>query len=543
MASPDRSNVLDDFDHLRKHVLGKPLAAGIRHDEVAAHLAGLQEERFACVAYAEVHARPLIQPRGGFPTFRQQRNLTLALAEAGADFIPLTVDSYTRHNDYERASYLLGHSEETGNNYLNGYPLVSHGYELTRRLFEGIAKPVCLRHGTPDARLLAETAIAAGITEIEGGGLSYCIPYSKSFPIDQALLHWQYVDRLCATYSKPGHAIHRESFGPLTATLVPPFMVIAVEIIEFLLALEQGVTSFSVGYGQTGSLAQDIATAALLRKLPREYAERFGFGDVDVRLVYHQWMGAFPSDPVHAQNLIAASALIAGLVGADKIVIKTRDEARGIPSIETNCEAVRSVRYVLDKHPAGRAADSTSVAEERQLIESETRLLLERIFELPDNTFWESVHRACREGLIDIPFAPHLANANRLVTVRDGGLAIRVRDPGSVPMSKADRKQEAKLLASVTDSKGHAIAYEYDDNGNLSSIEYEDGTREVFTYDGVGNMSTRTNRRGETITYTHNAAGQVLSKVKGIAIKNSVIVFFCPVARKSLSILSLEKPP
>ena len=41
----------------------------------------------------------------------------------------------------------------------------------------------------------------AGITEIEGGGISYCLPYSEAFPLDRALLYWQYVDRVCALHS------------------------------------------------------------------------------------------------------------------------------------------------------------------------------------------------------------------------------------------------------------------------------------------------------------------------------------------------------
>ena len=104
---------------------------------------------------------------------------------------------------------------------------MSHGHELTRELYRGLDKPVSLRHGTPDARLLAEVAIASGIAEIEGGGICYCLPYSEGFPLDRCLLYWQYVDRVCALNSTPERPIHRESFGPLTATLVPPAIAVA----------------------------------------------------------------------------------------------------------------------------------------------------------------------------------------------------------------------------------------------------------------------------------------------------------------------------
>ena len=33
--------------------------------------------------------------------------------------------------------------------------------------------------------------------------------------------------------------IHRESFGPLSATMVPPMMIVVVQVLELLLAVEQ----------------------------------------------------------------------------------------------------------------------------------------------------------------------------------------------------------------------------------------------------------------------------------------------------------------
>ena len=78
--------------------------------------------------------------------------LTRQLSEAGADFIPLTIDSYTRHNQYDTATQLLHRSEEEGKNYLNGYPLVTHGHKLTRELYHDIARKAReeLRRGGTD---------------------------------------------------------------------------------------------------------------------------------------------------------------------------------------------------------------------------------------------------------------------------------------------------------------------------------------------------------------------------------------------------------
>ena len=448
MARPSDKARLRHTDRQRTQVLAHPLARGLCPDEVSGFLASVPHRRFPTVAYAEREAMPLIQPRGGVPLFEAQLQLTQALSEAGADFIPLTIDSCTRHNQYETAMQLLRRGEEEGHSYLNGYPLVCHGHELTRQLYLDLDKPVSLRHGTPDARLLVEIAIASGIAEIEGGGLCYCLPYSEGFPIDRALLYWQYVDRVCALYSTPERPIHRESFGPLTATLVPPALAIVIEIIEALLAAEQGVLSFAVSFGQTGSFTQDVATARVLRRLVRKALDEHGFEAMQVHMVYHQWMGQFPMQRERAAALIAGSALVAGVIDADKIVVKTIDEALGVPRPEVNAEAVDTVRYVLRTFAAPKMIESSSIEVEAALLESEAGNILDAIYGLSGDMFWESVYRAFQLGWLDIPFSPHADNANRLISMRDANHSIRIVEPGAVPISTANAVSERKLLSS-----------------------------------------------------------------------------------------------
>ena len=453
MALPSCQARLADIEKYRSQVLSHPLARGISPDEVRDHLASVPAKRFPRVMYEARGEVPYIQPRGGFPLFEAQHELTRKLSDAGADFIPLTIDSYTRQNRYETATQLLHRSEEEGKNYLNGYPLISHGYELTRQLYTDLEKPVSLRHGTPDARLLAEVALAAGIAEIEGGAICYCLPYSEGFPLDRCLLYWQYVDRICALHSTPERPIHRESFGPLTATLVPPAIAIAVEVIEALLAAEQGVVSFAVSFGQTGCLFQDIATAAVLRELTRHYLDRFGFESVRTYLVYHQWMGQFPSDRERAAALIACSALVSSIIDADKIVTKTVDEAIGVPRPEINAEACGMVRYVLRSFRSAETLTSPIVQLETELIRSEARSILDAIFNISAREFWDSVFRAFQIGFLDVPFAPHIDNRNQLLSVRDANGAIRIANPGNVPISKSDAELEREMLASRTNGE------------------------------------------------------------------------------------------
>jgi methylaspartate mutase epsilon subunit len=374
----------------------------------------------------------LVQPRGGFPTYDKVFELYGEFVGAGVDILPLTIDSNTRLNDYAMAKKMLALSEETDENMLNGYPLVNHGYRVTRKMVTHYDTPISLRHGTPDARLLVEVALASGIFEIEGGPITYLLPYSKNFPLDKAFLYWKYVEKVCAEYSKLNEPINRESFGPLSATLQPPAIVIVIQLLEMLLSLEEGVKSFSVSFSQTGSMSQDIVSSNVIKKLARKYADRFGYNDAIVNLVYHQWMGAFPRDKEFSDSLINTSTVIASLVRADKMITKTRDEAFGIPTKEVNATAVRNTQYTLNML---RGLPVITDEEEEENLTQMVDDIMEAVFNDPADTLWRQVFNSIKKGIIDIPFSPHIINNGEAITIRDEEYNIRFYKRGNIPIS------------------------------------------------------------------------------------------------------------
>lgn len=373
----------------------------------------------------------LVQPRGGFPTYKKQFALNEFFVEANVDVLPLTIDSNTRLNDYATAKKMLRLSEESEQDMLNGYPLVNHGYRTTRKMVTHFNKPVSLRHGTPDARLLIETAIASGIFEIEGGPITYLLPYSKNFPLDKAFLYWKYVERVCANYSKLNEPINRESFGPLTATLVPPAITIVIQLLEMLLSLEEGVKSFSVSFSQTGSMNQDIVMGAVIKKMAKHYAEEINCGDATINLVYHQWMGAFPTNKDFAEQLINMSTVIASMVGANKIITKTREEASGIPTKEANAKTVANTQYTLG---ILNGLPNIVDEEEEEIMTLEVKAIMEAVFNDPADTLWRKVFNSIKNGTIDVPFSPHIINHNEMITIRDAKKNIRIIKRGNVPI-------------------------------------------------------------------------------------------------------------
>ncbi len=414
----------------REIILGNEFVESFDFAEVEQFVQSASKDLFISHHFAK-RQKMLVQPRGGFPTYEKQFALYELFVKANVDVLPLTIDSNTRLNDYATAKKMLQLSEENEMDMLNGYPLVNHGYRTTRKMMTHFNRPVSLRHGTPDARLLIETAIASGIFEIEGGPITYLLPYSKNFPLDKAFLYWKYVERVCANYSQLNEPINRESFGPLTATLVPPAITIVIQLLEMLLSLEEGVKSFSVSFSQQGSMIQDIVTGAVLRKLAGHYAAQIDCPDAAIHLVYHQWMGAFPMNKDSAEQLINMSTVIAALVGADKIITKTREEASGIPTREANAKTVANTQYTLSiLNGLPKVVDE----QEEAILTQEVHAIMEAVFNDPADTLWRKAFNSIKNGIIDVPFSPHIINHNEMITIRDANKNIRIIARGKVPI-------------------------------------------------------------------------------------------------------------
>jgi len=386
---------------------------------------------------AKQQGHTLAQPRAGVAELNKHLELLLFLQnEGGADLLPTTIDSYTRQNRYEEAEKGLAESVLEGRSLLNGFPAVNHGVQNCRRLVESLSVPVQVRHGTPDARLLAEITLAAGFTAYEGGGLSYNIPYAKRVPLEKSIRDWQYVDRLVGYYQEQGVTINREPFGPLTGTLVSPCISHAVAVIEAVLAAKQGVKNITIGYGQCGNITQDVAALQTLPVLAEEYLQAETIDDVEITTVFHQWMGGFPADEAKAFGVISLGGITAALGQATKVIVKTTHEALGIPTKEANAQGIRATKQVLNMLQDQVYPENPKLAEERDIILQETRLILDKTLELGEGDWALGAVRAFAAGVIDVPFAPSSHNAGRTMPARDNEGAVRFLSWGSLPFTK-----------------------------------------------------------------------------------------------------------
>lgn len=389
------------------------------------------------LAEAKAEGRTLAQPRAGVAELASHMELLLYLQnEGGADLLPTTIDSYTRQNRYEEAEKGLEESVREGRSLLNGFPAVNHGVANCRRLVEGLSVPVQVRHGTPDARLLAEITLAAGFSAFEGGGISYNIPYAKRVPLEKSIRDWQYVDRLAGYYQEQGITINREPFGPLTGTLVAPCISHSVAVIEAILAVKQGVKNITLGYGQCGNLNQDVAALQTLPLLAEEYLRAEGFYDAEISTVFHQWMGGFPNDEARAYGVISLGGVTAALGKATKVIVKTTHEALGIPTKEANARGIRATKQVLSMLQDQAYPENPALEKEKDIIMQETRQILDKTLELGEGDWALGTVRAFAAGIIDVPFAPSSFNAGRTMPARDNEGAVRFLAWGNLPLSK-----------------------------------------------------------------------------------------------------------
>lgn len=427
-----------EFFAQREEVLGQwPTGRDVNMEEgIAYHRALPKSKVFSHkLNQAKETGTTLIQPRAGVALIDEHIKLLTFLQDEGeADLLPTTIDSYTRQNRFEKAELGIEESRKNEKSMLNGFPAVNHGVQGCRRIIDALQVPVQVRHGTPDARILAEITYSGGFTSNEGGGISYNIPYAKNANLEKTIRDWQYVDRLTGMYEEAGAPINREPFGPLTGTLVPPCVSHAVAVIESLLAAEQGVKNITVGYGQCGNLVQDVAAIKTLQLLTDEYLQKYGYANVKVTTVLHQWMGGFPQDEAKAFSVISWGSTVAALAHATKVIVKTPHEAMGIPTMEANAQGLRCTKQMISML-RDQSIEERVIADESALILAETRCILNKVFELGEGDIAVGTVRAFQAGVLDIPFAPSRANAGKMLPARDNAGAVRIFNPGSLPFT------------------------------------------------------------------------------------------------------------
>lgn len=394
---------------------------------------------------ADKNNKLLIQPRCGVGSHHKMLELLKEIESHGRpDILTITVDSYTRLLHFDTAHNLLHNRPEQ----LNGYPVVSHGWERTRELLEAVRIPLQIRHGSPDPRILFDVSLKAGIDSFEGGGIGYNLPYCKDVPLQTSLRAWDEIDAISGEWTKAGIPIDREFFGSLTGCLIPPSLAIATTYLEAILAARRGVMSLSIAIGQSGNLVQDIAALRAIRELaPRYLPAR------NVFPVLHQYMGPFPRKRTFAESIIIQGSIAAKLGRAVKLINKTREEAHGVPTVAANVDGIMLSRASSQELLQQIPLDDETIEEELYWIKREVSEMIEPILQC-ENTI-DAIVAAFASGSLDIPFCPSRFCKGDILTFRDKTSAIRYLAYGGLPFSDEVRSHNTRQ----SDNPGGANLY------------------------------------------------------------------------------------
>jgi len=435
-----------------------PTGREVDLDEAVEYLRALPPEKSVPAAFdrAKRDGLLLLNPRGGVATLEAMTQLLLCLQnEGGADILPVEPDSYSRRNMFQEAAAGLEESQRQGRSMLNGFPLPIHGVATCRRLTESVQRPLVCRSAAPRTQFVNTIAFVSGITEAIGSatGLALCMEYGLD--LAQAIQDQQYTARLVGWFQERGVALGLDVNNTVAAgTIAEPSLSIAYGVIDSLIAAEQGARYQSISYQPNHHFVQDLAGMRAQMKLAQHYFTKFGYDWSGLSQAVHQWNGPFPRDPARAYAIIVLSTAIAYLGKARRIMVKSCEEGLGVPTPQANAAGVRATRQVVDMLRGQEFPESPQLREEQAIIETEGRLLIDKVLEVGDGDIAVGAVRAHEAGLIEFPFSINKANKGQMLLARDATGAVRFLDPGHLPFPKEIRQFHQEKLRERQRSEG-----------------------------------------------------------------------------------------
>ena len=257
---------------------------------------------------------------------------------------------------------------------------------------------------------------------------------------------WREASRFWADVAeRTGEETHIESFGGcMLGQLCPPGILIALSLLEARFFADLGVPSVSLCLAQGPSFDQDVGALIAMARL----AERHLDG-VETHSVFYTFMGLFPETQHGSEQLIRDSARIARAAGAERLIVKTAAEARGIPTVAENLAALEWTRESADAVDAAPTPDALTWAD---LVEAEAEALIGAVL-ARDPDVGQALTGAFAEGLLDVPFCLHPDNAGlaRAGIDPDSGGLVWTRT-GNMPITASPQAAHADTADSFHDA-------------------------------------------------------------------------------------------
>jgi methylaspartate mutase epsilon subunit len=373
------------------------------------------------------------------------------------------VDSFTRTLRFELAEKEIEKSKASGKTLLNGFPVINHGVKGTRKVIDAVDLPVRLRFVSPICRLLAEIGLAGGHTYTEGQTLICFMNYSKTNTLESVIREYQYLFRLVGEYEARDVPIVVHALGGNQIPgITPPSLILAGTILNLLTMPVQGVKHAWVNAASQGNMAQDVAYAVTTPKLGNEYLRRLGYNDVTVYSGGAEIAGRYPRDEAQAIAEVLWSPIVSTLAGVDVCLIKTHDEAQSIATKENNAYSLRSAKMMLRmlKDQKLDILGNKDIAMEIDLLERETRAIVDRTLEMGDGDPVVGADKAIEAGILDHPVASNRYVRGVAMGARDARGAIRYLVCDNQPFSKEIRDFHKEKLAEREKSIGKKLDWD-----------------------------------------------------------------------------------
>jgi methylaspartate mutase epsilon subunit len=455
----------DCFNKERKKVLNMwPTGSEVDLDEAVEYHKNLPSSKNAALKVLQAKDKGItyLCPSSGSDTIPNHKELLLYLQNEGeADLLTTYIDSLTRNCRFKDAEIELKKAIKKGKAVLNGFPVVVHGIKRNRDVLEAVDLPVLLFGPTPDARLTHEIGLAGGHTGYSGGPLISFFNYTKNVPVKNVIQNFQYVNRLMGYYEEKGIPILYCVSGAMPATS-PPSLMIVPEIIEVLIAAEQGVKHIQLNNWLQGNTAQDLAYIITLKKLTGAYLEKFGYKDIELSTYSVSPTGRFPSGHDQVFALIAYFTMIGVLGNVQLSGSRTIDEARHIPTKEGTAASFRCARIFLNMlQPQNlNILENKSIKDEAYILEKEVRSILYKIIDMGDGDIISGTKRAIDAGVLDQPYATTQLVKGKVMGIKDANGAARFFDCGDLPFDKEIVDFHKEKIAQREKQIGKKIGYE-----------------------------------------------------------------------------------
>jgi len=440
------------FFKQREEVLSMwPTGKDVDLDEAVAYLKQLPDSKNSALKCLEAREKQItyLWPSLGTDTVKAHKELLLYMQKEGeVDFLVSYIDSLTRNCKFEAARQELNKAETTGKAVLNGFPIVVHGVKGNREMIEAVDLPVIFMGPTPDARLTHEIGLAGGHTGYSGGPMISFWNYTKDVPLATIIHHAQYTHRLMGYYEEKGVPLLYCVSGAMPS-ISPPSLLIVPEIIEILIAAEQGVRHFRLNAWLQGNLSQDIAYIRSFKKLTHEYLARFNYTDYETTTFSTNPTGRYPKEQDKVFALISYFTMLGLLAGVQGIGSRSIDEALYIPTKEGSATSFRCAKMMVNMQQPQEFSllENDTIKEESEIIEKEVNLILEKVIEMGDGDIVLGTIKAVEQGILDQPFATSNLVKGQVMGVKDHQGAARFFDFGSLPFDQEIKNFHIEKIA------------------------------------------------------------------------------------------------